>query len=465
MTNPHRSRVVGDGIARWGVQTAYTGGMQARDRRTDDYTDAIESAGRENRDTIRIDPPVPIEDVESPQERRRRLATVHEGPVHRRHVGRGTPVPHTGDALEPLELQDLGAERAAILDDQMTAELDALPDFSVFETGLSAPGSVPEDAAGDDDAPAAAAEDGDDIIELEPQAEIIAEPPVKLPLRRASEPSIKLASGILRLVDAHNATTDHTRKSGGRRDRPTEQFSTQEMVPVSGSPAAAQWDQTAVGPMPAAPAKTASGQSGAIWIVVAAVLVISAAALGGWLLFRAFDSATPANVAESKVINTRVAVESTPAPRVPATPPQSELSAAEAPTPEPAADDVPPPAPLEPIPAAAAEPPVAAPRLDAELEDTPPVAAERPKKRRRRAAGPPGAEATHMVTGTGDDPSAPWLALRKRPRTSSTLRAKMADGTLVKVLRVRAGWVKLRVESGPATGRTGWASAHWLNAL
>ena len=246
--------------------------MQARERRTDDYTEELQSKQREQRETVRIDPPVPLDDVEAARERRR-LITVHEGPVHRRHVGRETPVPRLGDAIEPLAPQDLLGE------DDATRELDVLPDLVLLDEGED--DAVPElDAAALRPASEVKTVDEDDDI-------------VSLPLRRAAPPQIKLECGLQRAVDAHRATTDMTGQKRSRRDRPTEQLSTQEMTPVSGQVERDQWVRTAVGPMPTGPQPRPARSAGVSpWIVVASVLVLLAAIAGGWLLYRAFEKAS-----------------------------------------------------------------------------------------------------------------------------------------------------------------------------
>ena len=238
----------------------------------------------------------------------------------------------------------------------------------------------------------------------------------------------------------------------------------------------ADWATTAVGPMPTAPAES-GGSRWIVWTAAAAAIAL-VAVVGGWLLHRAAaqlpgqEQVAPSAVAAiTPTPALRVEPEEAPDPAEdPDEPAQEEQ---EAPGDDPADEEqAPSPAPdedaeaedespaedddedVEPAPDADPDPePVARKAAAAQLAGP----AEDCGKRRRSA--------THVVYNTETDDDAPWLALRSRPRTRARLRAKMSDGTKVKVYRQRRGWARVRVMSGPHKGRRGWAHNGWLQTL
>jgi hypothetical protein len=109
--------------------------------------------------------------------------------------------------------------------------------------------------------------------------------------------------------------------------------------------------------------------------------------------------------------------------------------------------------PAEPVPPPAPEPDAAAPE--------PPRVALPPEPPPQRTADK-SPSWTHVVTGTSADPDAPWLALRDQPSSDAELRAKLPDGTKMRVLAGNGRWREVVVVGGADGGARGFVHARWI---
>ncbi|GEM_PF-3063383 len=446
--------------------------MPARDRRTDDYTEEAVDVIRGGRDTVKIDPPVLLQEV-GRRGRSVRPITVHEGPVHRNRVGIKTPVPLIGeDALKPL-----------ILDEDEAPE--PIPMFADLEPGEPTP-SVPAGVAKAAKPPRSERPTnidiqlGDDGAELRDDENTAPElPVVELPLRRApvDKPKIILGQGIQDAVVAH------------KKDR-SAMAPTQEMTPLAPI-ANSQWQTTDVSPMPVAPRPPAPAGSRWTYILSGALVLATIAAAGGYLMFESVVGAAGGNggsateapddgheaapkppvggepkaavteepeapVVDEAVVDEAVVDETgveEAGAKAEVAAPKVELEHPPVPKPAPKVAE---PEPVEPEPAADSD---AAAEAEATRAGVESIGRASNKAKRARDG------ATHVVHQTAADEDAPWLALRGRPRTSSKLRVKMTDGTRVKVYRLYREWARIRILSGPSKGRRGWAHSRWLDEL
>lgn len=255
---------------------------------------------------------------------------------------------------------------------------------------------------------------------------------------------------------------------------------TQEMVVVSGSVAAANWQATDVGPMPVDPRRASSpakrgrvGRSPALLLGGVAILAVSV--IGGIVLFRTVADAQRNHGQQAVSAVGMEASQPSPRRENPENTPKSDDPVA-VPTPVAVAAAAADPAMFDEQPETAAERADEAAEAgddpddtdnsddaDAEQRATPAVVAptRRARKRTRRARRKP----THVVVNTASDPNEPWLALRRRPRKDAPIRAQLSDGTRVTVTRKRRGWARIYVRTGTYAGKRGWAHFGWLSEL
>ena len=179
--------------------------MGARDRRTDDFTEA--TATRGDRETVRIDPPIALGAAKRRDSKR--LITVHEGPVHRVRVG-VPPQDLPLDDVEVDELQEAEVEVPAAADDlaaELLATKAALEDNQPppLDPG-DRPTVVGLDAIADDEEDTADRELPEEATDPEQQA--VADEPaevVQLPLSRRpkSAPKVILSDQLQEATARH----------------------------------------------------------------------------------------------------------------------------------------------------------------------------------------------------------------------------------------------------------------------